>query len=374
MSDSSFPPISDDVLFSAVEIDLTGYEAWLRLGSINSVRTESSISVEYRKSDPITFEFEDGQVSIDYKLLGPIIGSHRGDSLSLNEKASLVYRPKTSMSLEGMRRQLRSLEDLLIILTNSDYCLPWPPKITLALPLKDLTFEWYLYRIRSSADPPHWHDCLTNFVQIREIFGTIVSAWIKKREQFGPGFYLYLAVRRNWRLYTEHLFVNLIWGLEAFHRKKNTEPLASTIKERVDRLIACVVDPKDKKWLARRLKNAGEPNLELRLYELIENVPLKIELKRLRIFACRCAQIRNDISHFGEQRTGRNYQEFIDEVAQKARALSTLYHMIILYEIGVNIEAINEWIYVRSFEAKATLVEAGLLDQGVLRTQTPAQP
>ena len=211
VSDSSFPPISDDVLFSAVEIDLTGYEAWLRLGSINSVRTESSISVEYRKSDPITFEFEDGQVSIDYKLLGPIIGSHRGDSLSLNEKASLVYRPKTSMSLEGMRRQLRSLEDLLIILTNSDYCLPWPPKITLALPLKDLTFEWYLYRIRSSADPPHWHDCLTNFVQIREIFGTIVSAWIKKREQFGPGFYLYLAVRRNWRLYTEHLFVNLIW-------------------------------------------------------------------------------------------------------------------------------------------------------------------
>ena len=42
-----------------------------------------------------------------------------------------------------------------------------------------------------------------------------------KREEFGPGFYLYLGTRRGMALYAEHSFVNLIWGLEAFHRKKN---------------------------------------------------------------------------------------------------------------------------------------------------------
>ncbi len=70
-----FPPFSDNVLFSTLEIDLTGYEEWLRLGSINSVRTESTISVEYRKSDPVNFEIDEGRLSIEYDILGPMMGS-----------------------------------------------------------------------------------------------------------------------------------------------------------------------------------------------------------------------------------------------------------------------------------------------------------
>ena len=74
--------------------------------------------------------------------------------------------------------------------------------------------------------------------------------WMKTREEFGPGFYLYLEIRRNWRVYTEHLFVNLIWGLEALHRKKNIEPAASTIKERAVRITERIDNVKDKEWLA----------------------------------------------------------------------------------------------------------------------------
>jgi hypothetical protein len=85
-----------------------------------------------------------------------------------------------------------------------------------------------------------------------------------------------------------------------------------------------------------------------------------------RQFGTRCAQIRNDISHFGEQRNRSLYDEFIKEVTYKARALSTLYHMIILHEIGIDKETINDWIYVRSSSARTTLVEGGLLDE-----QTP---
>ncbi len=195
--------------------------------------------------------------------------------------------------------------------------------------------------------------------------------WMKKREEFGPGFYLYLGIRRNWRLYTEHLFVNLIWGLEALHRKKNIEPAFSTIKERVARIIGRIDNVKDKEWLAERLKYAHEPNLEQRLFEVIESVPLNIETKRLRAFASRCAKIRNDISHFGEQGSGLGHEEFMEEVARKARALAILYHMVILHEIGLDTKTINDWVYVGSFEARARLVEAGLLDDSVLKPQTP---
>ena len=172
-----------------------------------------------------------------------------------------------------------------------------------------------------------------------------------------------LGTRRDWRFYSEHLFVNLIWGLEALHRKKQLNNSGSETKDRVTRIIKSIDDDKDKRWLTRILKNAHEPNLERRLLEIMELVSINIDRDKLRQFGTRCAQIRNDIFHFGEQRNGLFYDDFIKEVTHKARALSTLYHMIILHEIGIDKETINDWIYVRSSSARATLVEGGLLDK-----------
>jgi HEPN superfamily Apea-like protein len=107
------------------------------------------------------------------------------------------------------------------------------------------------------------------------------------------------------------------------------------------------------------LKFAHEPNLANRLYDVINGGPITIERKSLLIFVNRCAEIRNDISHFGEQRSQGSREGYMQEVYQKARALSVLYHAIILDEIGIDREIINEWIYGRSNGA-ATLVGAGL--------------
>jgi hypothetical protein len=81
--------------------------------------------------------------------------------------------------------------------------------------------------------------------------------------------------------------------------------------------------------------------------------------------------IRNDLSHFGEQRNGIDYQAFIRDVANKNEALSIIYHMIILHEIGIDENMIRTWIYNRSFSAEAYLVEADLLDK---RVRQPAKP
>jgi hypothetical protein len=89
---------------------------------------------------------------------------------------------------------------------------------------------------------------------MQETFGHIVSAWRRKREQFGPGFYLYLGVRRGMQLYPEHRFVNLIWGIEAFRRRKHPEFPADEIKMKACIIIEQVSEKKDKKWLKGMLK------------------------------------------------------------------------------------------------------------------------
>ena len=218
---SQFPIINDDSVFSKLEIDLTGFEDWVRLGSIEIVSTDTTITVEHRKKDPVIYEIDEGQLSVEYDVTRPYFSRFVVHKITITERASLIFVPKVPIKLEDMRKQLRSFEDIFIILTNSEYNFLWPT-VTLVFDEKTVRCEWYSYRKRSLEEAPRRHECLTNFIQLRDNFGRIVSQWIKKREQFGPGFYLYLAVRRGMKFYPEHRFVNLIWGIEALHRKKNT--------------------------------------------------------------------------------------------------------------------------------------------------------
>jgi hypothetical protein len=62
----------------------------------------------------------------------------------------------------------RWLQDLLILLTDSDYCLEWPE------------VRWgkhnctlYFQRLSSKAGRPRLHECVTNFPKISESFGTL---------------------------------------------------------------------------------------------------------------------------------------------------------------------------------------------------------
>jgi hypothetical protein len=367
-----FPEIDELSLFNSLEVDLTGYEEWLWLNSIKTVTTDSTISVEYQKPDSVIYAVDEGTITIEYHVSGAVNGRWLDHKLSLTEKAVLVYNFNTRLNLEQMRQKFREIEDLFIILTDSNYNLFWP---NIAMKVGETTrwFEWYSFRRRNSADAPR-HECLTNFTKIKDILGSIVSTWMIKRERFGPGFYLYLGIRRGAQLYIENRFVTLITGLEALHRKTRSDEGEHSIKERVFRILACLDDTKDKSWLAKRLKNAHEPNLEQRLFDLFTSVDLRMEKRRLRTFAAQCAKIRNDLSHFGEQRSEIDYKTFMRDVAKKNEALSIIYHMIILHEIGIDENMIGEWLYTRSFSAKPYLVEAGLLDGSVLKPATPSSP
>ena len=65
----------------------------------------------------------------------------------------------------------------------------------------------------------------------------------------------------------------------------------------------------------------------------------------MRAFAEKCASLRNDISHFGSHRHGGSYDEFLRELRKRSAALSKLYHMLILHEIGIDAQNINDWLY-----------------------------
>ena len=124
------------------------------------------------------------------------LASQYADKLELNEAVSLARRLEKPATLENMRMEFGLFEDLFVLLTDSEYPLKWP-----TIHLKDgktkWAYKWYFLRVRPDEEPPKYYESPTNFIQLRAKFGDVVSAWLNKREKFGPGFYLYLAVRRG---------------------------------------------------------------------------------------------------------------------------------------------------------------------------------
>jgi hypothetical protein len=175
-------------------------------------------------------------------------------------------------------------------------------------------YRLYFRRLgdRNSQSAPQYFECVASFPELRERFGEMSQSWRSKRESLGPGLYLYLGTQRGVRMYVEHRFVNLVWGIEAFHRRTYMLSPTSRLKQKIDRILAQVSAKKDKDWLEKKLENAHEPSLGERIFETLNVVPLGLEEARLRAFANRCGKLRNDFAHFGGQRhTGGSYDDFL---------------------------------------------------------------
>lgn len=364
ISDDSFP--QGTLKFQKMEISLKGFEQWLRLASITFEREPERISATYEKPQKISYPLEEGELFVQYDLHQQynLLQKH---TLSMSESAFFVYHPKEEKCLEDMEKQFLLVQDLLILLTGSDFPLEWPTLVT-----NKAKYQYYFSRMKGSSNPPEWQECWTNFIQIRKDFGRIFCIWREKREIFGPGFYLYIGTLRQVKLYSEHRFMNLIWGLESFDRRKFNEEPSKKIQEKIQRILGGVKQTKDRTWLEKRLKFAHEPALEARIRKILSVLPFDFKKESLQKFSEKCARYRHDITHFGGQRNTLNYSDFVIDLEKMSKALSYLFHAVILLELSVDKEIIKS--NPLSWKMNHSLVEAGLLDKEILHIPNSALP
>jgi hypothetical protein len=309
-------------------------------------------------------------LSFIFDLSAPFFGRSRRHKLELVESVILRFKRNQTVTIQAAEADFRILQDFFILLTDSEYNLSWP-RVAIT---RTHRYTLYFRRTKNTASPPRFHECLTNFIRVKDDFGTLFSGWRAKREIFGSGFYLYLATRRGMQLYAEHEFVMLMWGIEAFHRIKYGSAASEKTVERIERILGEINDAKDKKWLIGRLKNSAEPNLEQRIFETLIAIPLDLNRKRLRKFAELCARYRNDLSHFGERRDKIHaYTGFISELSRMSAAIRYLYHALVLHEIGLSADILRWWFNESfySFRIKFALAAANLADDPSRGSEEP---
>ncbi|ULK98497.1 HEPN domain-containing protein [Bradyrhizobium sp. I71] len=365
----TFSTAADAPLFAMLTIPLTGFEDWLRLGVIKVEDTPDGIAMSYRRRDDVSYRDDDGSLTLIFDIEVDTAGMLGTHAYSLRQTAYAKLDFNAANTLNDLALQFQMFEDLLKLLTGSDYELGWP-----FVDLPDGTrCRWYFHRMKNkeAVEAPSHYNTITVFPELRDKFDAIWSRWKAMREEFGPGVYLYLGLRRGLAMYVEHRFVNLIWGLEAFHRKRGGGSAPAALVAKVKRVLDKIDDANDKRWLEHRLEHAHEPSLEQRLFEVFEALPLGLDENKLRTFCRACAKLRNDISHFGGDRHDASYSEFLKDANIKSEALSVLYHALLLHEAGIDAQILKRWIFDNFLSApiKIHFVQAGLLDKSVLRPE-----
>jgi hypothetical protein len=307
-------------------------------------------------------------------------GALRRSEFTMKETSSARLRFAQPQDIEEVKKQYCLLEDLLIILTTADYALEWP-FVGLG---KNRRARLYFQKHfdRSLVSGPVFRECVANFTALRDNFGQVWETWKAKREELGPGVYLYLGTRRRVQLYIENRFIMLVSGIEAFHRRRRKPSEATALQKKVERILGQITASADRKWLAKKLEHADEPSLGERIFETASKVPLGLDDTRLRKFAEACNRLRNDISHFGGLRPGPSpeiavaYDEFLKKLQESSEALAIIYQMRLLWEIGVGEERLKWWVFkgFYSFTIKTYLAKVGLIDECEVRTNgTTAQ-
>lgn len=370
MGDGPFHDLPQPLEFQRLTVELKGFEEWLWLRGIAADRTESAITAAYTEPDKLTYPLDDGELQVVFGLMGPYLGKQRGSSLTLTEYVEIVLTSRRPLSLEEMQAQFVLFADLFILLTGSDFNLDWPT-LTYGDGGRPERFQLYFARHASrEKEPPGPHKWWVNFPKISSQFGELFANWRRRREQWGPGVYLYLGTRRSASLYEEHRFIMLVWGLESLHRRR-AEPArgAEKLQRKIERILGRLEEGKDKRWLQRQLKHAGEPALGQRIFETLEDLPLDLEKAALRKFADACAEKRNEISHYGGRSHEGKYGDELEDLHKKSEALSNLYHILLLREIGIDDPTLNAFAHLglRSFAVKSSFVNVGLLPPEALK-------
>jgi hypothetical protein len=357
ISDQQFDGRIKQPTFTRIVADLEGFEEWLWNPVLNFKYGKVVSTAKYRKPKPIIYRLRNGRLS----LIQELAGASRGHfDLTWSQSAYLRFRPDKAMGMEAVIEWYRWLQDLMILLTDSDYRLKWP-EVRWRKYNCTLYFQW----LASKAERPRFSECPMIFPKLRDDFRAIFGSWLCVRDKYGPGVYNYLSTRRGMQMYTENQFIMLISGVESFHHTKYGDPISPRASVKLDRIVDQIAGKKDKEWARKGLKSRIEPNLSDRIFGTFNALSLGFDEKRLRDFADDCARLRNDLAHYGgNRRKTVPYSDFLSSVQKKNNALRPLYHTFVLMEIGLDPADVRAWAVERpqAYLRNWYFAEVGLID------------
>jgi ApeA N-terminal domain 1 len=329
---------------------------WVQDSAVEVIKTRRGANARAICPKPKTYKLASKTVRIvtSIRYTAPTVHLHR--SVTIKQETFFEIEPKSPAGLESMRQEFHLLEDLLLLLSDADVALPWP-----TLKFGDKSCLYYFERRRTDPQEVEKFKSWALLAWVADGFGALLTKLEEQQDILGPGLYLYLGIRRGEGLYLENRFSTAIFGLESLHRRVGSSDSRPKLEAKIARILGDVKQKRDRDWLSGRLRNAGEPSLEERLFLTFSEIDIGLEEAALRAFSKECADLRNQVAHFGGQRDG-GYADFVHRMHILNEAVRPLYHAVLLNRIGFERERTQAYFHRSPYstQRKRMLGEAGL--------------
>lgn len=358
-----------DLRFSSMSMGLGEYQDWLGYKIVSARQLESGLSVNVDLPESLSVRVNDDiELCLSGMYLARWDNTNQGIGLNITAGMNWGLHFKSLVSVANAQDFFRTVAEFMMLLSASG-CKPDWPTMVVEEEGKKKKSKLYFLREKELVAVPKSHEGFVYFKNVLPNIGALFQGWLDLRERLGAGAYLFFLAFTPGRLFTEHLYASMVWGVECFHRrsigdsKPRDEDKIRRQLEAVDTLTQ--LNSKERSAIKDFVKRVIEPSLKERLVCLLEQLPVSFDRLELENFCIECANRRNDISHFGgyrDQITDGAMNKFYAELQSKIFVLTQLYGAVLLKSIGVADSLISDYFYsgIKSRSLKLHFEDAGL--------------
>ncbi len=341
-----------DILFNNMNIEISYLDKWTNINKTNiQESTDNNIKLEFKKPDPI-------QIFLD-KHFRLSICFDFNKNITQTGDINLSSRPY--LKIETEKEKERHYDDFLqmlyifqrfLVLVILEPIYPLSLKGT----TKDNEFVEIFYA--GGNDTPEIipnPDILFSLNEISKQLTSCFKNFIDKKDVLTVVFDIYLGTVYTKSIYVENLFLSLVFAIEAFHRRiiggdyQDRKTYLEGIYNKLIEAIPNDINDDFKNSLISKLKYGYQYSMRKRLVGLIRILPIKIRDHLIcgysnDQFVDAVLETRNYLVHY--EPIGNNKLD-IRKAFNLVKKLKMLLHLLLLNEIGINIEGINWRILTR---------------------------
>lgn len=241
-------------------VDISGFHDFTRI-----TNDEEAFAIKYKNPDPITFyKTDDVEFALLFYTRTPIfLPTH---NCTITQDTCILIKHSSLFDLDTFWQYATSITSFLTLAYFSE---PQIQSIEFKQAENIFEFKYAGQKDKAIKDKSHKRNFLFIYKSIEDNFSKVFKKWTELNVIIEPVINTLTECFGNRNIISENKFLNVMQGIETFHRRRRTNGKESKEfhkKKITDILLNC--PPEFKLWLKERLNFSNEPALRERLVEL----------------------------------------------------------------------------------------------------------
>ncbi len=304
---------ANNLVFNSALLKVSSINEWVDIGGFSDLQdNEETFSIKYKNPEPIVF-YETDEVKfvlLFYRTSPFFKPTHK---CTVVQETLILIEPKTTFGLDKFWEYTSMIQGFLTLAYFSE-----PKLLDIRFRQKEIDFTFnYLGKSKDDEEnKKNKRSFLFTHRIIQSDFINIFRKWAGLSLAIEPVISIVVESFRNRTVISENKFLNVMQGIETFHRRRRNnerEPTGAHKAKVSDILKFCPVDHIS--WLKDRLNFSNEPTLQERFTKLFSELDDGIKNHLFPKFSEIIRQSKNTRNYF------THYDKALEKKALKGTAL-----------------------------------------------------